>query len=169
MNWTIHNVYGFLHVLTASIAVVCAAIILFSIKGTVFHKRVGYTYVICILILNISSFGVMEFFKDKPGPFHMGAIVSLIFTALGIIPVMRKKGKNWLIRHYIYINGSIIGLFAAFFVEAVFRSFHSDALIIAVTIVISSLVAIIGGYLIRKFKLHFFIEEKKVYTWRNYK
>lgn len=159
MNWTIHNIYGLLHVVTGSIAVICAIIILFSVKGTVLHKRVGYTYVICILILNISSFGVMEFFKGKPGPFHFGAIVSLIFTALGVIPVIRKKGKNWLMRHYVYINGSLIGLFAAFFVEAVFRSFHSNALIIGSTIVISSIVAIVGGFLIRKFKKRFFKED----------
>lgn len=164
MNWTIHNVYGLLHVVTASIAVLCACIILFSKKGTVFHKRVGYTYVICILILNISSFGVMEFFKGKPGPFHMGAIVSLIFTTLGIIPVMRKKGKNYLQRHYVYISGSLIGLFAAFFVEAVFRSFHSALLIIVSTIGISAIVAIVGGILIRKFRSHFFKEDGS-YKW----
>ena len=159
MNWTIHNVYGLLHVVTASIAVVCALIVLFTAKGTLLHKRVGYTYAICILILNISSFGVMEFFKGKPGPFHVGAIVSLIFTALGIIPVMRKKGKNWLLRHYIYINGSLIGLFAAFFVEITFRSFKSNALIIGSTFFISLIVAIVGGYLIRKYRSRFFKED----------
>lgn len=159
MNWTIHNFYGFLHVSAGIIAVTCAIIILFSVKGTSFHKKIGYTYAVSILILNVSSFGVMEFFKGKPGPFHFGAVVSLVFTTLGIVPVIRKKGDKWLLRHYLYINGSIIGLFAAFFVEAVFRSFHSDELIIGVTFGISAMVAIIGTYLMKKFKNNFFKSE----------
>jgi uncharacterized membrane protein len=156
MKWTIHNIYGLIHLITAVIAVLCAIIILFSAKGTPFHKKMGYLYVVSIAILNISSFGVMEFFKGQPGPFHFGAIVSIVFTTIGIVPAIRKKGKNWRVWHYYGMNGSIMGLFAAFFVEAVFRSFTSPALIIGSTIVISVLVVSIGTYLMIKYRDQFF-------------
>jgi len=156
MKWTIHNIYGLIHLITGLISVICAIAIVFSTKGTPFHKKIGYTYAVSIVILNISSFGVMEFFKGQPGPFHFGAIVSIVFTTIGIIPAIRKKGKNWLRWHYYGMNGSIMGLFAAFFVEAVFRSFSSPALIISSIIIISILVISIGTYLMIKYRDTFF-------------
>jgi uncharacterized membrane protein len=161
MKWTIHNIYGLIHLITALIAVICAIIILFSTKGTPFHKKMGYIYVVSIVLLNISSFGVMEFFKGQPGPFHFGAIVSIVFTSIGIVPAIRKKGKNWRIWHYYGMNGSVMGLFAAFFVEAVFRSFSSPALVISSIIIISVLVISVGTYLMIKYRDQFFPKPTK--------
>ena len=160
MKWEIHNVYGLFHVITATIAMISAIIVLLSKKGTVFHKKVGYVYISCIVLLNISSFGVMEFVKGQPGPFHFGAIISLIFTALGIIPAIRKTNKNWLRKHYYYINGSVIGLFSAFFVESVFRSFESKVVVTTVTIAISMVTAIVGTLLMLKYRSRFFAGPK---------
>ena len=147
MKWQIHNLYGFLHTLTGMIAVISAIIILFSKKGTVLHKRMGYAYIVSMLVLNISAWGVMEFFPGKPGPFHFGSLISLIFIFLGMYPVVRRR-HYWLQKHYNFINGSVIGLFAAFFVEVAFRSFSDAAVIIGFTFGTSLLVTIIGAILI---------------------
>lgn len=149
MNWQIHNIFGWFHVLTGSLAVITALFIMFSKKGTRRHKQMGYVYAVSMVILNGSAWGVMEFFPGKPGPFHFGALVSLIFLFLGMYPVI-TRGKNWLQRHYNYISGSIIGLFAAFFVEAVFRSFSGYSVIILLSLGISTAVALAGTILIRK-------------------
>jgi hypothetical protein len=82
--------------------------------------------------------------------------VGIVFTTSGIVPAIRKKGKNWLRWHYYGMNGSIMGLFAAFFVEAIFRSFSSPELIIGSVIVISILVISIGTYLMIKYRDTFF-------------
>jgi uncharacterized membrane protein len=155
MEWTIHNYYGGIHLLTGIICVISAVIILFSEKGTEFHKKIGYVYVGCIILMNFSSFGVTEFVNGSFGPFHFGSLVSLFFTIIGTDAAIRKKGPNWLRRHYYYINGSIIGLFAAFFVEAVFRTFKDGTVIIVATILISTAVATIGTVLMRKYKSNF--------------
>ena len=122
MEWKLHNIYGWIHMISAILAIVSTWFIFAWKKGTVQHKRAGYFFVVNMLILNFSSFGVMMQNNGKPGPFHVLTIVSLVFLMKGMIPVLRKKNKNWLRQHYYGINGAVIGLYAAFFVEATFRT-----------------------------------------------
>lgn len=58
--------------------------------------------------------GFEEAFNTPRWIVNVGAIISFIFTAMGIFPAIRKTNKNWLRKHYYYINGFIIGLFSAF-------------------------------------------------------
>lgn len=142
--------------ISAILAIVSTWFIFAWKKGTVQHKRAGYFFVVNMLILNFSSFGVMMQNNGKPGPFHVLTIVSLVFLMKGMIPVLRKKNKNWLRQHYYGINGAVIGLYAAFFVEATFRTLRNPLAIIILTLGLSSFVAILGGVLMKKYAGRFF-------------
>lgn len=156
MEWKLHNIYGWIHMISAILAIVSTWFIFAWKKGTVQHKRAGYFFVVNMLILNFSSFGVMMQNNGKPGPFHVLTIVSLVFLMKGMIPVLRKKNKNWLRQHYYGINGAVIGLYAAFFVEATFRTLRNPLAIIILTLGLSSFVAILGGVLMKKYAGRFF-------------
>ncbi|PSR56447.1 hypothetical protein AHMF7605_24585 [Adhaeribacter arboris] len=147
MEWQIHNLFGWFHVITGIIAVAAATYILLTPKGTRSHRRMGWVYVVSIVILDVSAWGILEYNSGLPGPFHVGALINLFFVSLGIYPVIRRRG-NWLQKHYNYINGSVMGLFAAFFVEAVFRSFTNGYVIIGLTVGISLLVMLVSMLLI---------------------
>ncbi|MBX7226113.1 MAG: hypothetical protein K1X55_08780 [Chitinophagales bacterium] len=156
MEWKIHNIYGGIHLVSASLAIVSTWFIYAWKKGTVQHKRVGYFFVINMLILNISSFGVMMQNNGKLGPFHILTMVSLVSLIRGMIPVIRRKDKDWLRKHYYGINGAVIGLYAAFFVEATFRTLKNPVAIIVLTIGLSTAVAIIGSIMMRRYSGRFF-------------
>lgn len=75
----------------------------------------------------------------------------MLFLGLGMYPLFWRS-ENWLQKHYHFINGSVIGLFAAFFVEIVFRSFSGTRVIMGLSLGISLLVAIMGTLLIIRYK-----------------
>jgi uncharacterized membrane protein len=60
---------GVLHVLAATLALVCGTLILRSNKGTRQHKRVGYVYTMSMLVVVATAFGIYRLFGGF-GPFH---------------------------------------------------------------------------------------------------
>lgn len=114
LNDIIHSNIGWFHFITAIIALVTGTVVLLNVKGTTFHKRIGYVYVISMLTLNLSSFFIISF--GGFSLFHFFAIVSL-FTILGGVRAAWKKHKNWLTSHYYLMSWSVVGLYAALWSE----------------------------------------------------
>lgn len=114
LNDIIHSNIGWFHFITAVISMLTGTIILLNTKGTSFHKRVGYVYVISMVLLNISSFFIINF--GGFSLFHFFAIVSLISITGGMVPTI-KKGKNWFGYHFYFMNWSVVGLYCAFWAE----------------------------------------------------
>ena len=114
LNEIIHSNIGWFHFITAVLAMITGAIIVLNKKGTIFHKRIGYIYVVSMLLLNISSFFLMNF--GGFSIFHFFAIISL-FTIIGaMIPTLRRT-KNWFGYHYYFMSWSVVGLYCAFWSE----------------------------------------------------
>jgi len=114
LNDIIHSHIGWFHFITAVLAMLSGTIVLLNKKGTLFHKRVGYIYVVSMLLLNISSFFIVNF--GGFSLFHFFAIVSLVAITGGMIPTIKKK-NNWLGYHFYFMNWSVVGLYCAFWAE----------------------------------------------------
>lgn len=105
---------GWFHFITALIAMVSGTVVLLNKKGTIFHKRVGYIYVLMMLLMNISSFFIVNF--DGFSIFHFFAIISLLSVIGGIIPAIRRT-NNWFAYHFYFMSWSVVGLYCAFWAE----------------------------------------------------
>ena len=114
LNQIIHSSIGWFHFITAVLAMVTGTMVLLNKKGTIFHKRTGYVYVVSMLLLNISSFFIMNF--GSFSLFHFFAIVSLVSIFGGMLPTIKKK-KNWLGYHFYFMSWSVVGLYCAFWAE----------------------------------------------------
>jgi len=110
----IHSTIGLFHTILAIIAMLTGAIVVLNKKGTTFHKRVGYSYVISMLLLNISSFFIINF--GSFSLFHFFALLSLATVLGGIIPALRRT-KNWYSYHFYFMSWSVVGLYCAFWSE----------------------------------------------------
>jgi uncharacterized membrane protein len=110
----IHSNIGWLHFITAVLSMVFGTIVITNPKGTIKHKRLGYVYVINMLLLNISSFFIVNF--DGFSLFHFFAIVSLVSIVGGIAPAI-KRTKNWYQYHFYFMSWSVVGLYCAFWAE----------------------------------------------------
>ncbi|MFT5216041.1 MAG: putative membrane protein [Glaciecola sp.] len=99
---------------TSVIALITGTVVLLNVKGTIFHKRVGYVYVSSMLILNLSSFFIISF--GGFSLFHFFALVSF-FTILAGMRAAWKRHKNWLTSHFCFMSWSVVGLYAALWSE----------------------------------------------------
>lgn len=114
LNDIIHSQIGWFHFVVSIMALITGTIVVLNTKGTFFHKRVGYVYVISMFALNLSSFFIISF--GGFSIFHFFAIVSL-FTVLGGMRVVWFRHKNWLVAHYYFMSWSVVGLYAALWSE----------------------------------------------------
>lgn len=108
------SIIGWFHFVFAIISMITGLIVIFNKKGTNFHKKIGYTYVLSMLLLNLSSFFIVNF--KGFSIFHFFAIVSLISIIGGMFAAV-KRYKNWLYQHYYFISWSVVGLYCAFWAE----------------------------------------------------
>lgn len=144
-----HSTVGFVHLVSALLAMLTGALVLLNTKGGLFHKRMGYAYVMSMLTLNVTAFMIYHLF-GKFGPFHALSILSMVCITGGMLPaVFRKKVKDWLQWHYYFMNWSVVGLYAAFWAETFTRTLPMKQfwLIVAGATAITMFV---GSYLIRK-------------------
>ncbi len=114
LNEIINSNIGWFHFISAVLAMITGTIVLLNKKGTLFHKRAGYVYVVSMILLNVSSFFIVNF--GGFSLFHFFAIISLIAISGGMIPTIKKK-KNWLAYHFYFMNWSVVGLYCAFWAE----------------------------------------------------
>jgi len=143
----IHSWIGLFHTITASLAMLFGTLVLFNKKGTKYHKKIGYIYVINMLLLNFSALFIYTL--GRVSIFHFFVLVSLLSIFKGIYPALRKKNDKWFIRHYYNMSWSVVGLYCAFWSEIGFRFFDIKYFWWAVMLA-TALTSIIGGIIIRK-------------------
>nr|WP_298993424.1 DUF2306 domain-containing protein [uncultured Polaribacter sp.] len=138
---------GYLHLLFSIISMITGLIVVLNTKGTKFHKRVGYVYVVNMLLLNISSFFISNF--NGFSIFHFFAIVSLITILAGMYTVL-KRSKNWLQKHYYFMAWSVVGLYCAFWSEVGTRFVKNMQDFWWAVAIATFLTAFLGNYFIKK-------------------
>lgn len=111
----IHSWTGFFHTLVAVLSLLFGSMVLLGKKGTQNHKRQGYVYVVSMVLMNTSAFGIYNF--GGFSLFHGFAIISLLTLALGIIPAIRKTNPKWYGKHFYFMSWSVVGLYCAFWAE----------------------------------------------------
>lgn len=148
MEYLAHSIEGFVHFVTAMIAMIAGTVVLFSRKGTLFHKRWGYVYFGAMAIMLCTSFMIYRLFNGV-GIFHYAAIASSITLVAGFVPLIwRQVIPNWLEWHFSMMYWSVIGLYAAFLAEAFTRIPSSPFLgMVGITFLLTM---IVGGVYWRK-------------------
>jgi len=106
MDWL-----GLFHLLTAIIAILSGAMVVFRRKGTVLHRWTGRVYAGAMVALNISALSIYDLFGGF-GPFHAAAIFSLLTVIIGVGAAWRR-GPNWRDLHAYWMCWSYVGLLAA--------------------------------------------------------
>lgn len=145
MNF-INSIIGLLHTVSALLAMVFGAVVVFGKKGTRKHKLNGYIYVANMLFVNFSAFAIYNF--GGFSMFHFFALVSLVTIVFGMRPVLRKN-KGWLIRHFSLMSWSVVGLYCAFWAEIGTRFFEMKFFWWVVVIATIS-TSVIGGRIINR-------------------
>ena len=110
---------GIIHSVAGILSIILGAIVLLRTKGGTIHRRVGYFYVACMVVLNSTAFAIYRVF-DGIGPFHAFAVVCVISLIQGVFAAVRRKG-DWKRRHYNGMCWSYIGLMSATSAEIVLR------------------------------------------------
>ncbi|MEH6656105.1 DUF2306 domain-containing protein [Leeuwenhoekiella marinoflava] len=102
-----------IHTVFSVLALISGAVVIIQTKGTITHKRYGYTYFISMLILIATSFMIFDLFEGF-GAYHVLAIVSLVTLFLGMFfPLFKRNYRGWLIQHYMWMSYSYVGLVMA--------------------------------------------------------
>lgn len=152
---------GLIHTIFAFASILSGALVIAFRKGTRTHKKLGYGFFGCMILMNITALFTHSIYSF--GPFHWMAIASLALVTCGILaPLCFRRHPGWRRVHYDLMLWSYVGLIAAFFSEIIVRV----PLIGAVTgggalfwmLVVGASVATfsIGGYVIeRNRKNHF--------------
>ncbi len=117
----IHSTIGLIHTIFAVVSLITGTYVILTTKGNKLHVNVGYVYVVSMLIMNLTGFGIYHLFGGF-GIFHVMIFISLFALFGGMYPVLyRKKVKNWYIQHLRVMSWSIVGLYAAFVSEMAAR------------------------------------------------
>ncbi|MBC8140932.1 MAG: DUF2306 domain-containing protein [Armatimonadetes bacterium] len=112
---------GLFHTALGVAALVLGAVVLARPKGTRTHRIYGYSYVVCMLLLNATAFGIYRLMGGF-GPFHVMALISLAGLVSGILPVLKKPVSDGaMVGHLMGIGWSYIGLCAATAAEIAVR------------------------------------------------
>ena len=136
---------GLMHTILGMVALALGANIISQFKGTNRHRRVGHAYVMSMVLLNATAFGLYDL-TGTFGPFHAFSLVSLVTLAAGFIPVRRHSPSDWMLKHAIFMCWSYVGLVAAFVSEVVSRL---PGVPFAASIAAASVIVVaMGGFLI---------------------
>ncbi len=121
MNTLTSSLSGSLHFVVSIVAMITGIMVLYKPKGTKRHQQLGYVYVVSMLLVNLTAFMIYRLFGGF-GVFHFFAIVSLMTLLAGMYPILKRKGKHYLIRHFSYMYWSVVGLYCAFCAEVLTRT-----------------------------------------------
>jgi len=115
---------GLVHFGAALLSMILGMFVILQQKGTKKHMYSGYSYVVSMLVLNVTALMIYDLF-GRFGPFHYMALISLLTLFGGLVPAFLKRPKGkWLEMHYEFMNWSVIGLYAAFWAETFSRFFR---------------------------------------------
>lgn len=143
----IHSWTGLFHTITAILAMIFGTMVLLNKKGTKRHKKMGYIYVVMMMLLNFSAFGLYAF--GSFSLFHGFALLSLFSITMGVLPAIRRKKENWMISHFYFMSWSVVGLYCAFWAEVGVRFFDMRYFWWVVALA-TFLTALIGAMVINK-------------------
>jgi uncharacterized membrane protein len=139
---------GWIHTAAAVAALALGAAVLLRGKGTRSHRRLGWTYLIAMVLLNVTALAIYRL-TGAFGPFHVAAILSLASVTAGIIPAVRRKpAATWVERHYWWMTYSYLGLLAAAVAEVVTRVPGIDFW--WTVVIASAAVFVVGAPIIRR-------------------
>jgi uncharacterized membrane protein len=105
------SVLGAAHVAAALAALLFGALVLAMRKGTPLHRAIGMGYATAMLGVNATALLIYRI-NGHFGPFHVLALLSLATLAAGVAMVVLRP-RNWLVRHYMTMNFSYLGLLSA--------------------------------------------------------
>lgn len=120
MDSFLSNPLGFIHLVSAVVAMFFGAWVLFVNKGDFKHKQLGYLYLAAMGVLLTTSFMIYKL-NGTFGAFHWMALVSTLTLLAGMGPLLREKTELTIALHLRFMYWSVIGLYAAFFAELFFR------------------------------------------------
>lgn len=121
MEYLVGDIYGLIHLISSIIALITGSLVLLMKKGTIWHKRIGYIYLVSMVLLLLTAFMIYRLF-DGWGIFHYATIFSFITISSGMIPLWIKKPINrWKSMHFSFMYWSVIGLYSAFAAEVLTR------------------------------------------------
>ncbi len=120
---------GWLHTVACLVALGAGALQLIRTKGTPSHRAIGITYVIAMIVLNLSSLFIYRFDvlpPNKFGPhifglFHYGALLTLAIVLVGWFAASRQRHGFFAYLHPLCMVISYYMLLAALVNEAYAR------------------------------------------------
>ena len=134
------------HIIAAVAALLLGGVVFPMRKGTRLHVRVGFGYVVSMIVMNVTAFGIYRL-TGSVNPFHMGAFFSLATVLAGWVPAIRRKPRDgWLQLHFEFMSWSYVGLVAGAVSEAVTRL--PQAPFVGAVVAGSAMVFLLGGMLI---------------------
>ena len=117
----VHSPTGLLHLAVSCLAMIFGALILFLHKGTQLHKRIGYAYTVCMILVNATAFMIYHLW-GRFGIFHWFAVLSLFSLSMGMLPLFLVKNRPKALKlHVNFMYWSVIGLYGAFVSEMMTR------------------------------------------------
>jgi uncharacterized membrane protein len=149
----IENIISQLHVGSALLALLLAAVVLIAPKGTRCHKRLGYAFAGTLLIVNVSA-GFMYNLTGRFNLLHVFVMISMGSLLYGMIPAIRRKPANWLRRHITGMTGAALGVWGAGLAELTIRvlpGFLNPSQIIGIAAGIGVVFFFLIGFLIGRF------------------
>ena len=141
---------GWIHTIFGMVALLAGTAVILTNKGTRGHRTLGHVYLTNMITLNVSALFIYKLY-GRFGPFHWMAVASLLTLIAGMVPVFTRRPKGgWLELHAAFINGSYVGLVAAFAAELTSRIPGTEAHFGPVVGITSALIIGIGVMLIRR-------------------
>ncbi len=156
---------GWIHTIAAVGAMVAGLAVLLIRKGTLRHRQLGWVYVVSMLLLNVTALMIYRLFGNF-GPFHVGAIFSLVTVVAGTIAAVGGRRARErrdiagraraLERHYQWMTWSYVGLIAAAVSEIAtrmpaLRPRAGQGMAFAITVVLATILVLgVGAQLIRR-------------------
>jgi uncharacterized membrane protein len=117
------------HIVFCITSLILGPFIFLNTKGDRRHRWVGKLYCVSMLALNFSALAIYNL-TGHFNFFHFTALLSLAMVLIGWAQVVfRRRLRNWLYRHYIYMCWSYVALIAAAFNEGFVRLAPLKALV----------------------------------------
>ena len=116
MEHIVSGTTGLIHLIVSIIALITGFAVLVMTKGTKKHKQVGYIYAISMILLNLTAFMIYKVY-GKFGIFHWFSVASCLTLFAGLYPVLTKKSKNYLLKHFNFMYWSVVGVYSALMAE----------------------------------------------------
>ncbi len=158
----IHDLTGLIHTVAALLAMATGSMIFMRPKGGSKHRKLGYAYSVCMVVMLGSSFMLYRL-TGGFNALHLAAIMGSVTLVFGLkFAILRQPARGWYFFHYLWMSWSFVGLLAAFGAElstrlvlpyliAHYEDFDRTAFWTMVGVV-SALVLFIGSRLIKKYQ-----------------